>query len=83
MTTASKTAGRLSNASFDVKELESLVDIENGLIDRRIFWDEAIYQRELEKIFARCWLFVAHESQIAQIDPIQTEDRSPRSRATS
>ena len=54
-----------SNAAFDVKELESLVDTENGLIDRRIFWDEAIYQLELEKIFARCWLFVAHESQIA------------------
>lgn len=47
------------------EDLRSLVDAENGTIDRRIFWDEAIYQLELERIFARCWLFVAHESQVA------------------
>ena len=66
MTTASNTTSGLSNATLDVKELETLVDVENGLIDRRIFWDEAIYRLELEKIFARCWIFVAHESQVAQ-----------------
>jgi ethylbenzene dioxygenase subunit alpha len=45
-------------------ELRSLVDLEKGFINRRIFWDEAIYQLELERIFARAWLFVAHESQL-------------------
>lgn len=45
--------------------LKSLVDIEQGVIDRRIFWDEAIYKLELEKIFSKCWLFVGHESQVA------------------
>ena len=40
------------------------VDLENGLISREIFIDAAIYQRELEQIFARAWLFVGHESQI-------------------
>lgn len=40
------------------------MDLDQGWIDRRIFWDEAIYQRELQQIFARCWLFVAHESQV-------------------
>jgi ethylbenzene dioxygenase alpha subunit len=40
------------------------VDADKGSIDRRIFWEQAIYERELERIFARCWLFVAHESQL-------------------
>ncbi|HCO44574.1 MAG TPA: aromatic ring-hydroxylating dioxygenase subunit alpha, partial [Gammaproteobacteria bacterium] len=39
------------------------MDLEEGWVDRRIFWDQAIYERELEAIFARCWQFVAHESQ--------------------
>jgi ethylbenzene dioxygenase alpha subunit len=40
------------------------MDLSEGWVDRRIFWDEAIYERELEAIFARCWQFVAHESQL-------------------
>ena len=43
-----------------------LVDTENGLVSRRIFIEPDIYQQELERIFARCWLFLCHESQVAQ-----------------
>lgn len=43
-----------------------LVDAQFGTVDRRIFWDQAIYDRELERVFARSWLFVAHESQVEQ-----------------
>ncbi len=41
-----------------------LVDLTKGEIDRRIFGDPEIYQRELQQIFARCWLLLGHESQL-------------------
>ena len=42
----------------------SMVDPVNATVDRQIFSDEAIYQLELERIFARAWNFMCHESQI-------------------
>jgi len=40
------------------------VDTDTGTIDRNIFYNDEIYQQELEQIFARSWLFLGHESQI-------------------
>jgi len=45
-------------------ELANLVDAERGLISRRIFIEPEIYEEELRQIFARCWLFLCHDSQI-------------------
>ena len=44
--------------------MATLVDTQNGVINPSIFSDEEIYQQELEQIFARCWLFLCHETQI-------------------
>lgn len=45
-------------------QAKDLVDWRAGAIDRRMFWEPEIYERELERVFARSWLFVAHESQV-------------------
>ena len=47
-------------------EAASLVDHERGLINPTIFSKREIYQREMEQIFGRCWLFIGHESQVAR-----------------
>lgn len=45
-------------------DVKSLVNSEKGMVDGRIYSAAEIYERELEQIFARCWLYLGHESQI-------------------
>ena len=42
--------------------LNGLVDVERGIVSREIFVSEEIYRQELERVFARAWLFLGHES---------------------
>ncbi len=37
---------------------------DEGLINASIYTDENVYQRELESVFGKCWLFLGHETQI-------------------
>src|ERR1700742_1810190 len=41
-----------------------LIDLASGQISREIFVNDEIYAQEQERIFARSWLFIGHESQI-------------------
>ncbi len=50
-------------SSASRKILGNLVDTERGFISREIFTSEELYQQQLERIFARSWLFIGHESQ--------------------
>jgi phenylpropionate dioxygenase-like ring-hydroxylating dioxygenase large terminal subunit len=45
-------------------DTSTFVNAGQGLVNRRIFSDREIYELELERIFARSWLFIGHESQI-------------------
>ena len=40
----------------------SVIDLEKGVLDRRVFTDAQTYQDELEQIFGRAWLNISHES---------------------
>jgi len=48
--------------SFEASETH--VSVETGELDRKIFSDQEIFDRELELIFGRAWLFLCHESQL-------------------
>ena len=41
-----------------------LVDLEHQTVSPLVFVDPEVYRAEQEQIFARCWLYVAHETQI-------------------
>ena len=56
--------GNQVRASWERDEILSLFDPASGRLDRRIYDDEAIYQLELQRIFARGWNFMCHESQV-------------------
>ncbi|KUJ69505.1 ribosomal subunit interface protein [Streptomyces albus subsp. albus] len=58
------TAARHHRDDQDLDRMLRLEGLAEGRLDRRIFWDPQVFDRELERIFARCWLFVAHESQL-------------------
>ena len=52
---------------WDAGKIRGLFDAKTGWLDRRVHSDEALYQLELERIFARGWNFMCHESQLPNV----------------
>lgn len=50
--------------AWDKASIKALFDPATGWLDRRVLSDESLYQLELERIFARSWNFMCHESQL-------------------
>lgn len=48
----------------DRLNVRALVDAETGTIKPAIYTDQDIYDLELERVFARSWLFLAHECMV-------------------
>src|SRR3546814_887744 len=51
-----------ADASIAVYRAGELFAPDCSFVDRRIFVDEDLYRLEQEKIFAKCWLYLGHES---------------------
>ena len=57
---------RRHQVSMTPDVIDDFVSLEYGTSTRRIFSDAEIYELEMERIFARAWLFMCHESQIPE-----------------
>lgn len=51
-------------AELSTADIDTLVDQEQALADRRVFNDAAIFELEQARIFGRTWLYIGHESEI-------------------
>lgn len=52
--------------------VEDLINLEESTQKKEIFWDQEIYEQELDRVFGRCWLFLTHESLIPEYGDFMT-----------
>ena len=57
---------RGASDAYTDAEILGMIDEEAGVYDPKIYTDEALYQLELDRIFARTWICMGHESQISK-----------------
>lgn len=55
---------KASTALADGVKVEDLIDVANREVSMRMLSDREIYELELERVFGRTWLLLAHETEI-------------------
>ena len=65
MSVHSETAARPAVATAEIAAL-----VEPARVHRRAYTDRAIFDLEMERIFGRAWIFVAHASQLPQANDL-------------
>ena len=51
-------------ARNSTSENHGWVDVQRGLVSRDIFVSDDVFRLEMERIFDRTWVFLAHETEI-------------------
>ncbi|PID14998.1 MULTISPECIES: Rieske 2Fe-2S domain-containing protein [unclassified Sporosarcina] len=80
-TTSTKQVPRLDEMTRSelIQYLKDTVKPEEGLIPSYIFSHPKVYELEMEKIFLKDWLFVAHKSEIPNIGDFVTREMGGQS----
>jgi phenylpropionate dioxygenase-like ring-hydroxylating dioxygenase large terminal subunit len=63
---AARTPPAPQGMDFSPEQINAWFDADQGLVDKRIYVDPDIYELELERVFARAWHFMCHESHLKQ-----------------
>ena len=54
----------LKPKSWHEADIRALIDEGDCTVDSRIYTDQELYDLEMERVFGRSWLFLAHESYV-------------------
>ncbi len=57
----------MMSASWSIESLNALLDVADdgrARLDRRVYTDAALFEREMQQIWERGWVYLAHESQV-------------------
>jgi phenylpropionate dioxygenase-like ring-hydroxylating dioxygenase large terminal subunit len=54
------------SSQFRASSSADWVDVERGLVSRDVFVSDDVWRLEMERIFARAWIFLAHETEISR-----------------
>ncbi|MEG3174304.1 aromatic ring-hydroxylating dioxygenase subunit alpha [Sphingomonas sp. ZB1N12] len=72
MTNASDASALGAARTYTDADILAMVDEKAGKYDPKIYTDESLYRLELERIFARTWVCMGHETQIPKSGDFMT-----------